>query len=64
MDTCEGYACPPEHSVPSQSVVVHQPTPNYLATTGTDPLISVGLIAALLIVVGLGLIMRARLHRA
>lgn len=62
METCEGYACPPEHSVPSQSVVVHQ-EPNYLATTGTDPLTSVGLIAALLIVVGVSLIARARLNR-
>lgn len=23
--TCEGYACPPEHSVPASEVIVHRP---------------------------------------
>lgn len=31
---CTGYACPPEHSTPSQDVVVD--LPGILATTGMD----------------------------
>lgn len=44
---CEGYACPPEHSVPSQSVVVVRTGDEQLATTGGElglGLIGVGLV--------------------
>lgn len=35
---CEGYACPPEHSVPVSEVIVHRPAADHLATTGApDP---------------------------
>lgn len=32
---CEGYACPPSHSVPVSEVIVHRFAPD-LAATGVD----------------------------
>ena len=41
---CEGYACPPEHSVPASEVIVHRPAVEQLPDTGIpDP---TGIVAA------------------
>lgn len=37
MENCEGYACPPSGGVPSSTLIVEQPMPDNLATTGADP---------------------------
>ncbi len=51
MSPCEGYACPPTHSVPSGDVVVH--TVSTLAQTGIDPVwIVAGLVVGVLLVIG------------
>jgi hypothetical protein len=48
---CEGYACPPEHSVPSQTVIVHPTGPAQLATSGgeSDPMLAIAAAAAVFI---------------
>lgn len=62
-EPCDNYACTPSESVPSQTVIVHQPTPDFLAVTGTDPLISAALIGAFLIVFGVWSMLKGRESR-
>lgn len=47
---CEGYACPPEHSVPASTVIVVRHEPD-LAATGAqfDPTLTIAGSAAIII---------------
>lgn len=51
---CTGYACPPEHSVPVQEVIVN--TPDLLAGTGMDASEPSLWIAAGLLILGSGIL--------
>lgn len=51
LETCTGYACPPDNKVPAGDVIVH------LATTGSDPsLMTGGIIVAVLFMLGGGIL--------
>ena len=50
--SCEGYACPPEHSVPISEVIVVRPTVEELPPTGGELGGSLVVAAVVLFVVG------------
>lgn len=57
---CEGYACPPEHSVPSSTVVVHRPPLEQLPDTGIPDPTGLIAVALALTVAGTALMRRTR----
>lgn len=60
---CEGYACPPEHSVPSSTVIVHRPAVEHLPDTGIPDPSGVVAVGLALTITGVALIQRARQKR-
>lgn len=60
---CEGYACPPEHSVPSSTVIVHRPAVEQVPGTGIPDPTGLVAVALALTIAGVALIQRARQRR-
>lgn len=56
LETCTGYACPPDNKVPAGDVIVRT-VHDTLATTGSDPSLLIGgIITAVLFMLGGGIL--------